>query len=431
VFAFAQNLGSVTSEQGVLFTIGLSQDDVVKYLGADPDPISLKGYWKSSYSTAADSLVGFFNDFAAAASASTELDSKIKNDAIAQGGSDYATITTLTVRQAFGALQVAQGPRQAYIFLKEISSNGDSQTVDVIFPAHPIFLYLNASMMKLLLDPLYENQESGHYPNKWAIHDLGVYPNAVGYTAGNDEHMPLEESGNMAIMTLAYAQRTGDTAYLNQHWPILDQWAQYLIDEALIPAEQLSTDDFAGPLHNQTNLALKGIIGLRAMSEIAKLTNHEDRYGPIAADYLEKWRGYGINSAATPPHTTLNYGNDTTYSLLYNLYADRLLDLGFVSQDVYDMQSAFYPTAARDWGIPNDTRHAWAKTDWALFCAAIASKATQDFIHGLVVKWISGTSITTPFPDIYQADTGAYGDAPQFKARPVMGGSFALLALRH
>jgi Domain of unknown function (DUF4965) len=66
----------------------------------------------------------------------------------------------------------------------------------------------------------------------------------------------------MILMTLAYAQRTRDTAYLSKHYDILKKWTQYLIDEALFPAHQMSTDDFAGPLANQTNLALKGIIGI-------------------------------------------------------------------------------------------------------------------------------------------------------------------------
>jgi hypothetical protein len=60
--------------------------------------------------------------------------------------------------------------------------------------------------------------------------------------------MPLEECGNMVLMTLAYAQRANDTAYLAQHYDILDAWTQYLIAEALIPADQISTDDFAGSL---------------------------------------------------------------------------------------------------------------------------------------------------------------------------------------
>lgn len=49
-------------------------------------------------------------------------------------------------------------------------------------------------------------------------------------------------------MSLAYAQRANDVAYLSQHYPKLDQWTQYLIEEALIPANQISTDDFAGAL---------------------------------------------------------------------------------------------------------------------------------------------------------------------------------------
>ena len=39
----------------------------------------------------------------------------------------------------------------------------------------------------------------------------------------------------------------------------------------------VSTDDFAGWLALQTNLALKGIIGIKAMSEIAEVIgNSED-----------------------------------------------------------------------------------------------------------------------------------------------------------
>ena len=52
---------------------------------------------------------------------------------------------------------------------------------------------------------------------------------------------------------------------------LLDQWTQFLITDSLIPANQLSTDDFAGTLANQTNLAIKGIVGIKAMSVIAGL----------------------------------------------------------------------------------------------------------------------------------------------------------------
>ena len=58
---------------------------------------------------------------------------------------------------------------------------------------------------------------------------------------------------------------------------LLDQWTQFLITESLVPESQLSTDDFAGSLANQTNLAIKGIVGIKAMSQIALLTGDHAR----------------------------------------------------------------------------------------------------------------------------------------------------------
>jgi hypothetical protein len=52
---------------------------------------------------------------------------------------------------------------------------------------------------------------------------------------------------------------------------LLDQWTQYLIQDSLVPQNQLSTDDFAGSLSNQTNLAIKGLVGIKAMSVIEGL----------------------------------------------------------------------------------------------------------------------------------------------------------------
>jgi hypothetical protein len=190
----------------------------------------------------------FFNDFDYASKWCTVLDNKIATDSLVAGGQDYLTITSLSVRQTFGGLQFTGTYEAPLIFLKEISSNSDIQTVDVIFPAHPILLYLNPKLIKYTLEPLIENQESGHYPRTSAIHDLGRFPNALGYPDGNDEPMPLEECGNMMIMMLAYTQRTGDKAYLSNHWPIIMKWTQYLLDDSKIPMNQLSTDDFAGHL---------------------------------------------------------------------------------------------------------------------------------------------------------------------------------------
>lgn len=133
----------------------------------------------------------------------------------------------------------------------------------------------------------------------------------------------------MIIMTLAYAQRANDNPYLSQHYKILKQWAEFLIEEALVPDNQISTDDFAGSLANQTNLALKGIIGIQAMAQIAnRIGNAADgaNYTSIAHEYIAEWQNYGISNS-DPPYTELSYGGNATYGLLYNLFADAALGL--------------------------------------------------------------------------------------------------------
>ncbi|KAB5554833.1 hypothetical protein GE09DRAFT_141790 [Coniochaeta sp. 2T2.1] len=432
VFAFSNDLGNVGSQATeVVYTLGIVQDAVISFAGAGEGMTSLPGLWSSFYSTDLEAMVAFYKDYSSALTYANGLDAKVQSDSVAAHSQDYATITTLTVRQTFGGLQFAGTSEKPYIFLKEISSNSDIQTVDVIFPAHPILLYLNPELLKYLLDPLFENQETpGRYPNKFAEHDLGTFPVARGYPEGNDEPMPLEECGNMIIMTLAYANRTGDVDYLSAHYPKLSQWASFLVDESLIPASQLSTDDFAGTLANQTNLALKGIIGLKAMGEIAKLTGNVDSYAATAEDYLTKWQDFAINRDANPPHTTLSYGDANSHGLLYNIYADKLLGLNFVPQSIYDMQSAFYPTVALDYGVPLDTRHTWTKSDWEMFAAAVSSPETKTMFITKLAKWIGSTSTQLAMTDLFDAGTGGWPEGgPQFKARPVMGGSCALLAL--
>ncbi|KAH6652732.1 glutaminase GtaA [Truncatella angustata] len=434
VFAFSKDVGSVNANSiSTLFTLGLTQDNAISFLGESTTVSLVPSLEKSYFSNGVDAMTFFYKDYAEATGLATDLDNKVAADSLAAAGQNYLTITSLSVRQTFGALQFTNTEAEPLIFLKEISSNSDIQTVDVIYPAIPLIIYSNPKLLSYLLDPLFINQENGHYPNTNAIHDLGTFPVARGYPDGSDEPMPLEECGNMIIMTLAYAQRADDTAYLTKHYPILKQWAGYLVDEALIPANQLSTDDFAGTLANQTNLALKGIIGLRAMSEIAKLTGNADdekTYGDIATSYISKWQDLGINKAANPPHTTLSYGDGNSHGLLYNLYANSLLGFGsdFVPQSVYDMQSNFYPTVALEYGVPLDTRHTQTKSDWEMFAAAIASAETRDIFISKLAHWINVTPTNLGLTDLYDAGTGDFPGL-QFHARPVVGGHFALLAL--
>jgi ABC-type phosphate transport system substrate-binding protein len=69
-------------------------------------------------------------------------------------------------------------------------------------------------------------------------------------------------------------------------------------------------------ISNQTNLALKGMIGIQAMAVIANETGHTSDaadYSAIAHDYITKWQELGINKNASPPHTTLSYGDSDSH----------------------------------------------------------------------------------------------------------------------
>lgn len=109
---------------------------------------------------------------------------------------------------------------------------------------------------------------------------------------------------------------------MKRHYNTLTQWAKFLVDDGLVPAEQLSSDDFAGKLANQTNLALKAIIGIGAMSHLAVATGDTDLGSQLrstAEDYISKWSKYAL--ADNGLHTKLAYQLDDSWGTLYNLFA--------------------------------------------------------------------------------------------------------------
>ena len=122
----------------------------------------------------------------------------------------YYSIIALSTRQVMGAYVLTVRPSggnmsEPLAFQKEISSDGNVNTVDVLYPAMPFFLYANPELLRYSLEPLFQNQEAGFYPNGYSMHDLGAhFPNATGHVEGDDEYMPVEESGNMILMTYAY-----------------------------------------------------------------------------------------------------------------------------------------------------------------------------------------------------------------------------------
>ncbi|KAF8974432.1 DUF1793-domain-containing protein [Flammula alnicola] len=415
VFGLSHDLGSVISATDpVVFSVGHIREPALQYIIANgaTQPRSL--YFWSQFSSLLTCRAQAF-------------DSKVANDAN-KISADYASVVALSIRQALGATEItlsknADGSfntNDVIVFMKEISSDGNVNTVDVIFPAWPVLLYTNPALGKFLLEGLFRYQATGQYPNKWSVHDLGPrYPNATGHNDGQDEAMPVEESGNMVIMALSYAQKTGDNSQIQQYLALLNQWTQFLITDSLIPANQISTDDFAGSLANQTNLAIKGIIGIKAMSEINRLVGGNSattaNYSTIASNFVSQWQT--LSASSSGQHLTLSYGDSASWGLSYNLFADKLLKLNLFPASVYTMQP---------FGVPLDTRHTYTKSDWEIWTAAIMSDTTaRDLFISAVKKWASDGLSSQPLGDWYETTNG---QPEGFRARPVVGGHLGTCA---
>ncbi len=206
VFAFAKsfklNSSSPRGERAI-FTIAHLQDPVAQFEAARGLTF-MRPLWASWFPSVEKLLSFHYLDYSNAFNLASHYSDQLKKDAYRSGSDDYVDIVALSARQVIAASTFAGTADAPIIFQKEISSSGNIQTIDVIYPSAPFFLYTNPRWLAYTLDPLFEHVQSGQYPRTSAPHDLGFhYPNATGHPDGNDEYMPVEESGNILILGLA------------------------------------------------------------------------------------------------------------------------------------------------------------------------------------------------------------------------------------
>ena len=430
-FGFALDLGQVGSQpQTRQFSLGQVRTPLVSYLGTPLQPL-----WTEYFSDWQQMLAFFHADIAGARRRANTLDAKVSADARKAGGAKYEALCVLSLRQAYGATELAVGPDNTpWAFLKEISSNGDTSTVDVIFPASPVWIYLDPQYLSLLLRPIFGYPASGQWTARFAPHDLGPYPMASGYPHNGGENMPVEESGNMIIMAAAYMRAApGTTAlvYLQANYRWLKRWADYLVATLPNPGLQNQTDDFAGKIAHSVNLALKGIVAVAAMGLIAEgCGEHADaiHFRAKARQFIAYW----LKHAQAPGHShlglTYRARDRRAWGNTYNAYPDALLGTGLVPDSVAAEQAAFYRTKTNRFGLPLQTPHRYGKTDWEMWLAAWLHRHPigQELIER-EYRYANTTRSRVPFCDLYSTISGdqVYG----FEARPVQGGIFALLAL--
>ena len=402
----------------------LAYDDSysIEYLGR-----KLRPYWRRDGQTAAAMLAVSEAQYPHLEEIGKHFDAELTGDLTRVGGKSYAWLATLAYRQTFAAHGFAADVDDTpMLFPKENFSNGCISTVDVLYPSSPFFLFFNPALLEAQLKPVLEYSALPRWKFPFAPHDLGTYPLADGQVYGGGElteenQMPVEESANMLIMMDALGLAQGDQHLAEKYWPQLTKWADYLLTDGLDPANQLSTDDFAGHLAHNANLSIKAIEGIDAYAQMATKLGKKDiagKYATSARQMAAQWAVMALDG----DHYKLAFDKPGTWSQKYNLVWDMLLGMDLFPSSMRKTEMAFYLQHLNQYGLPLDNRADYTKLDWELWTATLTDEPGQfTSLMDPIAKWLRETPTRVPLGDWYDTKTGV---ALHFQARSVVGGVY-------
>ncbi|MEG1390513.1 MAG: DUF4965 domain-containing protein [Angelakisella sp.] len=424
--------------------VAVAYDDIasIQYFGD-----SCKGYWARDGKTILEAIGEALDEYKVLTSRCNTFDEAMIEEAVNAGGESYAKICAAAYRQSIAAHKLIADREGNVIFVsKECYSNGCAVTVDVSYPSVPLYLLYQPELVKGMLRPVFKYAKLPVWEYDFAPHDVGRYPYVWGqvyalkerignsevnpanysYPAGSDifnlrDQMPVEECGNMLIMTAAVALADGDVKFVAEQMPLLDKWVGYLLQYGADPGDQLCTDDFAGHLAHNVNLAAKAVMGIEAYSILLELLERDTEaahYHAKAVTMAADWE----KRASAGDHTMLCFGESSGWSLKYNLIWDRLFQSGLFQEDTYKREIECYLARANDYGVPLDSRKDYTKSDWIIWAAAFSDDAgvVEQFAKPLA-RFLENAPVRTPFSDWFDTKTAMQQG---FQNRTVQGGLF-------
>ncbi len=419
-----------------LFVLAYDEDKAVEYFGKALDPL-----WKSYYPTMEKLLEEAFTRHAEIEERCERFSDALKEAAVESGGEQYAELLLLAYRQTVAAHCLCKDEDGKLLFIsKECFSNGCAATVDISYPSMPLYLLEQPECVFGMMRPIMRYAASPAWPYGFAPHDAGTFPllNGQVYSGGTDpeRQMPVEECGNMLLMTAAATVASDDNRFAAEHWELLTKWAVYLKEKGMDPDNQLCTDDFAGHLAHNCNLSIKAVLGVAAYG---LLKNRRGENGEEWLACAREMAAVWIDRAANGDGTyRLAFDQPGTFSMKYNAVWDRILGLNIFPAGTWEKELASYLKRANPYGTPLDNRAGYTKSDWLVWAASMMPDK-KDFEAMISPLWAAYNEMPqrVPLTDwyetenawqvIYSRDRGWQGGG--FQNRAVQGGLYVRLLL--
>lgn len=414
--ALSRTLGEINSSKDGFIMLGYDDIYSIQYFGKN-----LRPYWNRSGNK---TILQMFNqansEYEETKDLCDKFDIDLMNYAFECGGKEYAELCALAYRQTLSAHKLVETPDKELLFLS--SSVLLTSTVDVTYPTAPLFLLYNVDLLKGSLNPIFYYVENGKWNNLFAPHDVGTYPHVNGQKF--DVDMPVEESGNMLILTAAIATMEGNAQYAEKHWDILTQWADYLLSEGFDPENQSNTDCFAAPSAHNANLSIKAILGIASYARLADMLGKNKiskKYSSEARSLALKW----TKLAEDGDHYSFAFDQPNTWSQKYNLVWDKIMKIDVFPHEIREKEVKYYLSQQNEFGLPLDSRHSYTKADWIVWTATLSPNVEtfRQFIIPLH-RFVNETPVRVPMSDWYWTEEPTIAG---FQARPVVGGYFIKL----